>query len=122
MKKIGLLFVAFLFSACGYPHYEQNYQVEHYLEASTDDSAAKWRQVHNIGRDALVAIYPDGKFEIVEALTRTRHFRPSMNTYVNEFVPCYLNMRGIYRASPVILQAPCERNPERWHHFGFYQD
>lgn len=121
MQKITLLLIFCLLSACHH-HYTQDYQVKHYLDASVDDSIARWRQAQNIHRDALVALYPDGKFEIVEAITRTREIRPSMNLYINEFVPCYLNMSGIYRANPVILQAPCERNPERWHHFGFHSD
>lgn len=119
MPKFILALLTACLAACA-SNIEQNanYHVEHYLEASTDDSIAKWRQANNIGRDALVAIYPDGKFEIVETITRTRYIQPNINHYINDFVPCYLNMRGIYQAKPVILQAPCDRDPERYRRFG----
>lgn len=121
MQKISLLLLSALLTACSSTiGQERNYHVEHYLDASTDNSIAQWRKARLIGRDALVAIYPDGHFEIVEAVTRTRYISPSMSPYVNDFVQCYLNMRGIYKATPVILQAPCDRDPERWRHHGFH--
>lgn len=121
MQKISLLLLSTLLAACSSTiGQERDYHVEHYLDDSTDNSIAQWRKARQIRRDALVAIYPDGHFEIVEAVTRTRYISPSMNPYVNDFVQCYLNMRGIYKATPVILQAPCDRDPERWRHRGFH--
>lgn len=114
MKTFAFI-LALLLTACAIP--PSNYHVDHYMSASEDNKIAEWRKQQGIPRDALIAIDRDGKWQIVENPTRTRELPRHISPYVNDFVDCYLNMRGIYHAQPVTLQAPCNRDPELRHHF-----
>ncbi len=108
------LFSILLLGGCMLPEGNGDYRAGRYLGFTTTQATADWRKANGISRDALVAIYPDGQYAIVEDPTRLRYAPQSLDTYVNDFVDCYVDMDGVYLAQPVILQAPCDRDPDRW--------
>lgn len=96
----------------------QDYTAGRLIGTSENNQVAEWRRREGIPENALLAVYPDGRIAIVENPTRIRYIGPSLSPYVNDFVQCYLNMEGEYRGEPVVLQAPCSRDPERFRTFG----
>lgn len=116
MNPLILFCTTLLLTACA--PIESAYHVHHYIGASEDNTIAQWRQREGIPSNALIAVYPDGRIAIVENPTHIRYIGPSMDTYVNDFVACYLNMDGSYLGKTVILQAPCDRDPQRFRYFG----
>lgn len=109
MRTLLLNYILLLTACASLP---SDYTISHDIAASENNTIANWRKQQGIPRDALIAIDHNGAWQIVENPTRIREIPPNMSQYVNDFVECYLNMKGTYHAQPVTLQAPCNRDPE----------
>lgn len=73
MIKVFLFLVLLCIqAACSSSRYSSEYSISHYLNASEDNEIAHWRKKLDIPMDALIAIYPDEHYVIVESNTRIR--------------------------------------------------
>lgn len=124
MRLLKIICCLICLSACSSsPRIEQGdngqtYVIKSLRGATTKNDAYDWRRKEGIPLDALIAIYPDKQVEILKKTTRVRYIAPSMDTYVNDFVHCYLHMDGFVNGRAAIIQAPCKRDTNRYHRFG----
>lgn len=119
-RVVFLACAGFLAGCAAFTPRPRDYHIEHYLNADNSSERQAWRDARHIPDDALVAIFPDGSYKIVASVYRVIQLPSTFSPYVNQIEPCFLNMQGTYQALPVILQAICNRDPDRRPPFLFY--
>lgn len=78
-----------------------------------------WRARAGVSKQASVALLPDGSVRLLDAQPRIIWLRPTLDTYSNEFAPCYLRQRTIIDGQSAIIERPCTRSSKDADRFGF---
>ncbi|UJF24965.1 hypothetical protein L0B52_02155 [Suttonella sp. R2A3] len=109
-RYLALILLGFLLSAC-------QSTTPHNAQAAISDGA--WRDHANISKQAAIALFADGRVQIIDPQPRIIRLRPTLDVYTNEFAPCYLRESALINGQSAIVERPCTRTAEDADRFGF---